>query len=218
MAAPQPPDETPLPADAALARQKAVLRVALSERRQAVAARIGDAAAAAVASRIADLVDPAESAVVAGYWPLDGELDPRPCLERLEARGHFVALPRMQGSGRPLAFHAWKSGEALIAARFKVMEPSPEAAASTPRVLLVPLLAFDRRGRRLGYGKGYYDLTLRELRRRTPRPLAIGLAFAAQEVADVPAGPHDEILDIVVTEAAIHRCSPPLAGDRAAHP
>jgi 5-formyltetrahydrofolate cyclo-ligase len=89
------------------------------------------------------------------------------------------------------------------------MEPAPDAPLARPRILLVPLLAFDRRGRRLGYGAGYYDLVLRELRALSPPPLAIGVAFAAQEVDAVPTGPRDQPLDAVVTDRADHSCVGP---------
>jgi 5-formyltetrahydrofolate cyclo-ligase len=144
--------------------------------------------------------------IVSGYWPLEDELDPRPCMDRLAGLGHPLALPRVQGRGRPLAFHAWRSGDPLFAGPFGVMEPDPEASMVSPRILLVPLLAFDRQGRRLGYGAGYYDMVLRDLRAQAPAPIAIGVAFAVQEVDAVPAGPHDQALDAVVTERQLHRC------------
>jgi 5-formyltetrahydrofolate cyclo-ligase len=145
--------------------------------------------------------------VVAGYWPLADEFDPRPAMHRLAWLGHPLALPRVQGRGRPLAFHAWRPADPLLAGPFQVMEPSPDAPVVSPRILLVPLLAFDRMGRRLGYGAGYYDMVLRDLRAQRPVPLAIGVALAAQEVDEVPTGPRDETLDAVVTERRVHRCS-----------
>jgi len=146
--------------------------------------------------------------VVSGYWPLGAELDPRPCLRRLAVRGHRLALPRMQGERSPLAFHLWQEGDRLIAGGFGVMQPDPAAPRVAPDVLLVPLLAFDRRGGRLGYGRGYYDRTLRALREEGAGRLAIGLAFALQEVAEVPLTASDEPLDAVITELALHRCAP----------
>jgi 5-formyltetrahydrofolate cyclo-ligase len=145
--------------------------------------------------------------MVSGYWPLADEFDPRPAMERLAGRGHPLALPRVQGWGRPLAFHAWRPGDPLLPGPFQVMEPSPAAPVVEPRILLVPLLAFDRTGRRLGYGAGYYDMALRDLRAHDPAPFAIGVAFADQEVAEVPTGPRDQLLDAVVTERHVHRCT-----------
>jgi 5-formyltetrahydrofolate cyclo-ligase len=189
-----------------LVQRKAALRAEQRRRRQAVAAR-GGAVAEAVAERLIAAFALPVAAVVSGYWPLEDELDPRPCMSRLAAKGHPLALPRVQGRGRPLAFHAWRPGDPLRAGPFEVMEPGSDAPLVRPRVLLVPLLAFDHQGRRLGYGAGYYDLVLHELRALRPSPLAIGVAFAAQEVDEVPTGPRDQPLDAVVTEHDVHRCS-----------
>ncbi len=190
-----------------LVRRKAAVRALLLARRGEVEPGPATAAAEAVALRLAALIAP-EAAVVAAYWPLAGELDPRPALRRLAARGHRLALPRMQGKALPLAFHAWSWDQPLIPGGFGVMQPDPAAPAAIPDVVLVPLLGFDRRARRLGYGRGYYDRTLRALRAAGAARLAIGLAFALQEVEAVPVGPADEPLDVVVTEAASHRRSP----------
>ena len=189
-----------------LVRRKAELRAVLLTRRRAAP---GPAAGLAVADRLLDEIGVPQAAVVSGYWPLAGELDPRPCLHRLAARGQRLGLPRMQGQGQPLAFHAWRWDDPLTLGRFGVMQPDPAQPLVTPDVLLVPLLGFDRQGRRLGYGKGYYDRTLRALRGGGAAPLAIGLAFALQEVGEVPVGPADQRLDAVVTERASHRWSLP---------
>jgi len=103
-----------------------------------------------------------------------------------------------------LEFRAWQPGEPLTAARFGVMEPAANQPLATPEVLLVPLLAFDRTRHRLGWGKGYYYRTLAALRAGEPRVLAIGVAFAAQEVDRVPVGPGDQRLDAVVTELGVY--------------
>ena len=96
----------------------------------------------------------------------------------------------------------WVFGEPLIAGVWGIREPKPEAAVVDPDILLVPLLAFDRAGHRIGYGAGYYDLTLAQLRARKP-VIAVGLAFAAQEIAAVPATPRDARLDLVLTEREV---------------
>jgi 5-formyltetrahydrofolate cyclo-ligase len=190
-----------------LVRRKAALRAEQRRRRGALGARLRAAAATAVAATIVREFRLPPGGIVSGYWPLMDELDPRPAMERLAERGHPLALPRVQGWSRPLAFHAWQPGDPLFAGPFQVMEPSPAAPVVEPRILLVPLLAFDRTGRRLGYGAGYYDMVLRELRAHGPAPFAIGVAFAAQEVAAVPTGPGDQMLDAVVTERRVHRCT-----------
>jgi 5-formyltetrahydrofolate cyclo-ligase len=190
-----------------LVRRKAALRAEQRRRRGAVAAQLGVMAADAVARQIVSEFRLPPGAIVSGYWPLADEFDPRPAMDRLAGLGHPLALPRVQEWGRPLAFHAWQPGDLLLAGPFQVMEPRPDAPLVHPRILLVPLLAFDRMGRRLGYGAGYYDMALRDLRARSPAPFAIGVAFAAQEVDEVPTGPRDQTLDAVVTERQVHRCT-----------
>lgn len=137
---------------------------------------------------------------VAGFWPLAGEIDIRPLLLAFAARGHPVALPVTPRRGLPLTFGRWRPGDALAPGRYGTMLPAGEAVV--PDVLLVPLLAFDRRGHRLGYGGGYYDRTLAAL----PGARAIGCAYAAQEVPEVPAGPYDVALHAVATEAGVIVC------------
>lgn len=191
-----------------LVEAKAKLRGELLERRAALPPRLGADAARQVAERLTRQFRLPEGGTISGYWPLAGELDPRPALHRLRRAGHALALPRMYGKQDPLVFHLWRLEEPLLQGGFKVMEPRPEAPAVRPDVVLAPLLGFDRAGRRLGYGKGYYDRTLAALRRDRPDVLVIGLAFAVQEVPEVPADITDERLDAVVTEADVHLCSP----------
>jgi 5-formyltetrahydrofolate cyclo-ligase len=128
------------------------------------------------------------------------EIDPRPLMQALDERGHGLALPVVAGAGQPLVFRAWTPGDPLRPAAFNTREPGPDKAEVTPRVLLVPLLAFDRAGYRLGYGGGFYDRTLAGLR-AAGAALAVGLAFAGQEVESVPRDPNDSRLDWIVTEA-----------------
>ena len=144
---------------------------------------------------------PRPEAVVAGYWPFRTEIDPRPLMARLQRLGAGLALPvtPAKGSDAPLSFRRWSAGALLSPGAFRVHEPGEECETIEPDLLLVPLLAFDRRGHRLGYGAGHYDRTLAALRARRPT-VAIGLAFAAQEVERVPTDPHDQLLDGVVTE------------------
>lgn len=138
---------------------------------------------------------------VSGYWPMGEEIDVVPVLEALSARGHPIGLPVMVGKARPLVFRAWHPGQALEDGGFGTRIPSVDAPALTPRVLLVPLLAFDRAGYRLGYGGGFYDRTLQALRAGDPGVLAVGVAYAGQEVTSVPHDANDQPLDMVLTEA-----------------
>jgi 5-formyltetrahydrofolate cyclo-ligase len=139
---------------------------------------------------------------VAAYWPFRTEIDVRPLLCALVENGRDTALPVMGGRSDPLGFRRWRPGAELATDRFGVSHPTDSAAPVDPDVVLVPLLAFDRGHRRLGYGAGFYDRTLTLLRRRK-RILAIGVAFAAQEVEEVPAEAWDEPLDLVLTERGI---------------
>jgi 5-formyltetrahydrofolate cyclo-ligase len=135
--------------------------------------------------------------VVAGFWPLPGEIDIRPLLLALAGRGHPVALPITPRRGRPLTFARWRPGDALVPERFGTVRPVGEPLV--PDLLLVPLLAFDGQCRRLGYGGGFYDRTLAAL----PGRVAIGCAFAAQRVDCVVAEAHDMRLDAIATEGGL---------------
>ena len=128
-----------------------------------------------------------------------GELDPRPALLALEARGCRTVLPHTTGKGEPLRFLEAPGGLAESTDAFGIAAPPAPAAEFDPDLLLVPLAAFDRRGYRLGYGGGFYDAALARLR-TGGTVTAVGWAFAAQEVAAVPAEPHDARLDWIVTE------------------
>lgn len=143
--------------------------------------------------------------VASGFWPMRSEIDPSPLMRQLAARGARLALPVIKGRGLPLAFRAYAFGDALRGGTWGIHEPLPGAASVLPDLLIVPLVAFDRRGHRIGYGAGYYDMTLRELRARKPI-LAIGLGFAVQEISAVPATPRDERLDLVLTERELIDC------------
>ena len=140
-------------------------------------------------------------AIVAGFWPIQSEIDIRPLLSALHERGHSIALPVTGRRGEPLVFRGWKPGEPLQPGRFGTSHPT--GPAITAEVLLIPLLGFDSAGNRLGYGGGFYDRTLPLL----PRALRIGCAFAAQELDSVPTGPYDQRLHAVVTETGLRHFS-----------
>jgi 5-formyltetrahydrofolate cyclo-ligase len=133
---------------------------------------------------------------------MKSEINPLPLLRALADAGARLALPVVAGQGKPLIMRAWAFGEPLAAGVWGIREPEPAAPEVAPDILIVPLLAFDRAGQRVGYGAGYYDRTIAVLRARQP-VLAIGLAFAAQEIAAVPATPHDAPLDLVLTEREV---------------
>ena len=181
--------------------QKATLRAAALAKRDALSNAQRAAAAQAVAARGVPM-DVPRGAVVSGYWPIRNEIDPTPLLRRLAGQGAQLALPVIVARDRPLVFRAWTSDTQLLRGQLGIMEPSPQSATVTPDILLVPLAAFDRAGHRIGYGAGHYDRSFAQLR-SSKTIIAIGLAFAVQEIPDVPASPHDARLDLVLTEAEI---------------
>ena len=136
---------------------------------------------------------------------MKSEIDPIPLLRKLAASGARLALPVVAGKGKPLIMRAWSVGEPLVAGVWGIREPGPQAPEVEPDVLIVPLLAFDRRGHRIGYGAGYYDMTIATLRAKKP-VVAVGIAFAAQEIAAVPTAPSDARLDLVLTEREAIDC------------
>ena len=137
-------------------------------------------------------------AVVAGFWPIKDEIDIRPLMSALLNDGCRLALPVVHKRGEPLSFRAWRPGDALEAGAFGTLQPLASCEALEPDALLVPLLACDEEGYRLGYGGGFYDRTLQGLRKRRA-VVAIGVGFDAQLVGSVPHGPEDERLDWLLT-------------------
>jgi 5-formyltetrahydrofolate cyclo-ligase len=140
-----------------------------------------------------------KGAIIAGFSPIKTEFNPLPLMRKLVAAGAQLALPKMIGRGKPLSLRAWSFGDPLIAGVWGIREPEPEAPEVAPDILLVPFAAFDRTGYRIGYGAGYYDMTLASLRARK-KIVAVGLGFAAQEVEKVPVEAHDQKLDFILTE------------------
>jgi 5-formyltetrahydrofolate cyclo-ligase len=143
--------------------------------------------------------------VVSGFYPYESEIDVRPLLGKLGLEGWTPSLPVILGKNLPLEFRRWYPGELTVPGRWNIPRPVEDAPVVVPDVLLVPLLAFDRAGYRLGYGGGFYDRTLADLKPRK-RVVAIGVAYAAQEVDFVPRGPHDEPLDFIMTDREVIRC------------
>ena len=170
----------------------------------------GRGAAAALAESLARArrqgLELPDGAVVAGYWPLRDEIDVRTLLRALHDEGFVCALPAVRAPDRPLVFRRWRPGDRLEEGAFGIAEPTPDRPEVRPVALLVPLLAVDGAGRRLGYGKGYYDRTLAALRATGPA-VAIGVCFEAQRVREVPVEAHDQRLDWVLTEKGAWRAA-----------
>jgi len=177
--------------------QKVGLRETSKARRAELARTCPDFAQRIV--RFVDALDLEPGAVVSFYWPMGDEADPRMFANALGARGHTLTLPVVVAKKSPLHFREWRAGDALVVHSFGMHEPSEHARTVTPDVLLVPLLAFDARGTRLGYGGGFYDRTLHALAKKR----AIGVAFAGQQVDVLPSHAHDHPLEAVITEKGV---------------
>jgi 5-formyltetrahydrofolate cyclo-ligase len=192
-----------------LAAKAALRKAALEARRHAarvrgpdVALAVRDRFLATFAARLATEPRP----VVSGYWPMGDELDLRPLMDRLVEMGVPLALPAVTAKGAPLAFRAWRPGDTLDNGVFGTAHPPPTSPDAVPDIVVAALLAFDTAGGRLGWGGGYYDRTVAALR-RSRAVLMVGVAFDAQEVAQVPMGARDQRLDWVITETRALRCA-----------
>ncbi len=162
-------------------------------------------AAAALASHGLGFLAPTPGTAISGFASLADELDCGPLLLRLAGEGMRLALPVVQGKALPLLFRAWTPGDVMGSGVWGIAEPGEDSPVVEPDILLVPLLAFDRTGRRIGYGGGFYDRTLRQLRARKPI-VAVGLAYDEQRVDAVPHLDYDERLDWVLTPSGPIRC------------
>ncbi len=182
---------------------KAPARVAARKRRAAAQGQLGPEAAARLADRFFAHIPLPPGATVAGYVPIGSEADPSEIMRRVAARGHAVALPCVEKPAAPLVFRLWTPGDALVDGPHGTRAPAPGAPKAIPGLVLLPLLAFDKFGRRLGYGGGYYDRTLQAMRAAGQGVVAVGLAFSAQEAEELPEDGDDQRLDWVVTEQGV---------------
>lgn len=188
-----------------IAEIKRKARTAASKRRAAAHEELKDVAGAALAARGLPGGLAQKPGVVSGFIPYKSEITTLPMLEALHAQGWRTSLPVVIGEGLPLVFRAWTPGEPLVPDRWDIPIPPETAPEVVPDVLLVPLLAFDSRGYRLGYGGGFYDCTLEKLR-TLKNVVAIGVAYHAQMTDDVPVGVYDAPLDYVMTEQETLTC------------
>jgi 5-formyltetrahydrofolate cyclo-ligase len=194
-------DESKMVQSSSIEAAKAELRVAAQALRDALSADGRKAAAEAIAARNFPLSITPDT-IISGFMPLKSEINPLPLMQKVSEGGAQLALPAIAGRGRPLIMRAWEFGAPLDRGQWGVREPKPDAPEVEPDILLVPLLAFDRAGHRIGYGAGYYDMTIHRLRALKP-VTAVGIAFAAQEVPKIPTTARDERLDLVLTEREV---------------
>lgn len=186
--------------------KKALRDFFLTERRK-ISPVVEQHYAAEIASKVLNNFD-FKNKVIAGYWPVHGEADIRPVLMHLSAGGHVCALPVIACEDAPLIFRRWTSAVKMVQGAHGIPVPDkndPVAVTVDPDILLVPLLAYDRRGQRLGYGGGYYDRTIADLRSKKQVEV-VGIGFSVQKSVELlPVEPHDVVLDCVVTERMIDR-------------
>jgi 5-formyltetrahydrofolate cyclo-ligase len=195
----------PLPDALDRAAQKAQLRQSLLTRRASIDQEARAHAEAIIASCLLDFCRKTrknpDQTVIAGYWPIRDELDPRPALFRLEQAGFILALPAIDGQN--LNFRRYRSRDLLVKGRFGTSEPGPDQASLIPDILLVPLVGFDRHCHRLGYGAGFYDRALAGF--GDEKPMTVGLAFEGQYLPELPVETHDQPLDYVLSEGDLRR-------------
>ena len=180
---------------------KARLREQAFAGRDALPADERAAAAEAIAARPFP-VTITTSMIVSGFSPMKTEINPLPLMRKAAQLGARLALPVTAGRGRPLIMRAYAFGDELARGQWGIREPKADAPEVAPDILIVPLAAFDRADHRIGYGAGYYDMTINALRAKK-KVIAMGIAFAAQEIASVPATERDARLDFVLTEREV---------------
>lgn len=178
---------------------KQTLRKQFMAARQAIDTTMASRAAQAVAMHLIETIP--THVLVAGYAPIRAELDIFPALELLAHKGRDTALPTTVD--QQLVFRAWRPGEPLARGKYNIREPLPSAIEVTPAIVLVPLVAFDDKGHRLGYGAGYYDRLIARTREQKKPVQFIGVAYSQQRAPRIPAEAHDERLDAVVTEKGL---------------
>lgn len=186
-----------------LSEEKKLARTTASKRRAAAHEALKDTAGPALAAR--GLPIDIKPGIVSGFIPYKSEITTVPLLNALRRAGWTTALPVVIAQGEPLVFRAWAPGDPLVPGVWDIPMPPDSVPEVLPDVLLVPMLAFDRAGYRLGYGGGFYDRTLEKLR-KLKKVIAIGIAYHAQMVDQVPRGPHDAPLDFVMTEVETFPC------------
>jgi 5-formyltetrahydrofolate cyclo-ligase len=187
-------------ADEAMDAAKAALRRDAHARRAAIPPDARSEHAASIAALFFQHIAYGPGDIIAGYWRIRDETDCKPILIRLMDSGQTVVLPVVAGDDAPLDLRVWEADAPLYEAGFGTMAPSDLAPRAVPDLILVPLLGFDGKGTRLGYGGGYYDRTIAALEKK---PRLVGLAYAAQEFDEIPREAHDVPLDAVVTEEGV---------------
>ena len=186
---------------------KAEMRKAALAVRSAAHARSGRTAGDLLAAHGLGFASPPATGGVSGFLPIGEEINPLPLMLRMRAAGYTLALPTMEGKAKPLVFRVWGPEDEMREVKWGIREPLPTSLVVEPDVLLVPLLAFDAKGYRLGYGGGFYDRSLERLR-AMKRIVAVGIGYDEQRVDSVPHAEYDQPLDWVLTPSGPLRCTP----------
>lgn len=181
---------------------KQQLRRAVLSRRDALEPRFRYEASLLAAKKAEAELHIPKGAMIAGYWPIRSEIDPRPLLSFMREKGVRLCLPVVLDK-ETIAFREFLPDSELVQTGFGTMGPDKDAPLVDPAMMLMPLAGFDSRGHRLGYGAGHYDRALARFRKRGLEPLLIGMAFDCQEVAHVPNEPHDIALHQILTESGL---------------
>lgn len=198
-------DRTAEEMDEAIVAAKSDMRAAALERRKAAFGTHGTDASRRLAAHGLDFLNIKSGSIVSGFAAIRDELNPAPLLTWLDAEGFQLALPVMKGKAKPLIMREWTPGDVLEPAAWGIAEPTDDKPEVDPDVVLVPLLAFDRHGFRIGYGGGFYDRTLQALRAKKPI-IAVGIAYDELEVDAVPHDSYDQRLDWVLTPSGPRKC------------
>ena len=168
-------------------------------KRDALSTRQREIGSESVAVRCRPIIRNADPGCLAGYVPIRSETDPSAVLREAHTAGRVIGLPAITGP-TAIVFRRWVPGDGLIGGRFGTRAPALSAPIVEPDLILIPLVAFDRSGARLGYGRGFYDRAIAVLHAHGRRPRLVGIAFSVQEVPRIPREPHDIRLDFIVTE------------------
>ena len=180
--------------------QKAQARIQARDRRKQAFRQSGEDAAQKLAGHLLRILENRPARTLAAYWAVGSEIDLSRLMEMLSDEGWNIGLPVVVAEGQPLIFRRWLPGDNLVEGPLNTLQPQAASELMTPEIILVPLLAFDEEGYRLGQGGGFYDRTLAALKTDEPELLTIGVGFASQRMDTIPRDQYDQRLDMVVTE------------------
>lgn len=187
-----------------LETEKSLFRTTALIQRTIIHNNIGSIAGELLAKEFINKIKFDKDSVIAGYWPIKNEISPVPLMEQLHQIGLIIALPTIIKGDNLLIFRKWEPNQQLEQGPFNTLQPKKNITEVVPSIILAPLLAFDKFGNRLGYGKGFYDRTLKILREKNSNLLFVGCAFDKQEIHSVPVDNNDQILDRTVTNTNVH--------------